>query len=127
MKFLKNTYRHLLSFLSLGYILNYWGNSEYAQNTKLFPSSMMANLMDVSVFWIMIVYTIPAIIIATDIEFRQKIKNPEVKVSKQDIITSILGMWLSIPLEKLIHNIFLIPVFLTVIILSIIYFKKQIK
>ena len=127
MKFLKNTYRHLLIFLSVGYIITYWGNSEYAQNTKLFPSSMIASLMNVSILWIMIIYAIPTIIIAIEVEFRQKNKNKETEISKQDIIASILGIWLSIPLEKLIHNIFLIPLFLTIILLSIKYFKKQIQ
>jgi hypothetical protein len=121
---MKKSYRHLITFLAIGYILMFWGNTQYAQNTKLIPSMLLADLVNLSMVPKLIILSIPAIIAGFEIEFRQIARFKNVKFSKTDVAFGIIGIWLSIFLPQ---SLILLVLSIIVLILCFIYFKRQIK
>ena len=64
-------WKHLLFGFALIYLLNLWAYSDYANNTLLFPSSMMADLSRQPIFWQFVVYMIFVGIVGWIIEWAQ--------------------------------------------------------
>jgi hypothetical protein len=121
---IKKSYRHLIAFLAIGYILMFWGNTEYAQNTKLIPSMLLADLVNLTIIPKLIILSIPAIIAGIEIEFRQIARFKNVKFSKTDVILGLIGIWLSVFLPQ---SVLILIISIIILISCIVFFKKQIK
>jgi hypothetical protein len=64
-------WKHLLFGLVLVYLLSLWSYSDYAHNTLLFPSSMMADLSRQPLFLQFVVYMIFVAIVGWIVEWAQ--------------------------------------------------------
>ena len=99
----ENGWRHILGFLAVGYIILFVGNTDLFTYSKVFPFSMLRSFYEQNLILKLIVLAIPTIVFSFEIEARQK-NRFGVKISIPDIICSVVGIWLSIPLEQHFHS-----------------------
>lgn len=120
-----NGWRHSLLFLGLINILMYWSVSNHAHSTKLFPSSMMADLSNQLLFWQLFIYSFFAFCAGWLIEWHES-EIWKADFSWSDIWWGVLAVPFAFTLSLYLpHNAWVLAFSIVAVLFANWHFAKQ--